>query len=686
MKIRKKILLFVLCISIFAIVTLGIFDFSDLNNLKNSLSTEHENYGNSMYSQNIDDVSQISLGYAQVIATSQGRAVNSKFTDISDEIKFTSDYLSDLYSHKSHANSLYGEIYFSLLPGVSKSDVLIEYSNIKSLQDVIYNITKNTDKTIYYVSESGIIISNNSDVGNEPFVNIDKRERPWYTGAVNSKSLVWSDPYTDVITNKSVITCSIPIYDENDNLKGVLAEDFILSNFSPEIIKSNTDIITYSFVIDKGGNFVFGSEEGKTPSDYLNDEFYSSLIQNINNNENKNGVYSSSGYLTGYSPIENTQWELILVLNYNEILKPANNIKSIIDSSGVTLLNIVENKMFLTFIWYAVILITTVLVVSFVSKKFTKAITTPIDQIKEGAQQIGDGNLNTNINVNTNDELKELSIEFNEMAVNLKTQMKTLEEVTAQKNKIRTELNIAKKIQNSMLPSVFPPFPDIKEIDLFASAKSAKAVGGDFYDFFIIDNDMLAFVIADVSDKGIPAALFMVTTKTLIKSQAQRGLSPKDILETVNNNLCEDNNANMFVTAIVGILNIKTGEITISNAGHNLPLIYRADKSFDWLNLKSNFVLAGIKNVHYSNETLTLYPGDKIFLYTDGITEALNSKNELFSNQRLIDCLNDGSLDSTSTVYDILEHVQNSVKQFTKNSEQSDDMTMLTIDYHGNIN
>lgn len=685
MKIHKKLLLFALCISVSAIAILGIFDFIDLYNLKNSLSAEHTNYGDSIYSQNIDDVSQISMKYAQIIATSQGGAVNSKFTDIADEITFTSDYLSDLYSDKSYSKSLYGEIYLSLLPGINKSDVLIEYNNIKGLQDVIYNITKNNNKTIYYVSESGIIISNNTNLEGESFSNVDKRKRPWYTDAVDSKSLVWSDPYTDLINNQSVVTCSIPIYDENNNLKGVLAEDFILSDFSPEIIKSNADAINYSFVTDKKGNFIFGSEEGKLPSDYLSDEFYSSLTQNIDNNENKSGIYASSEYLTGYSPIESTQWELILVLNYDEIVKPANNIKSIVDSSGVTLLNIIGNKMFLTFLWYLAILISTVVIVSFASKKLTSTITTPIDKIKESAQQISSGNLNTNININTNDELKELSIEFNEMAVNLKTQMKTLEKITAQKNKIYTELRIAKKIQDSMLPNVFPPFPNIKEIDLFASSKSAKAVGGDFYDFFIVGNDMLVFVIADVSDKGIPAALFMVTAKTLIKNQAQQGLSPKDILETVNNSLCEDNDANMFVTAIIGILNTKTGEVTVSNAGHNLPLIYRNSKGFNWLKLKPNFVLAGIKDIPYSNETFVLNPGDKIFLYTDGITEALNNKNEFFSNNRLIGCLNDSSVNASSTVYDVLNHVKEVVKEFTEDSEQSDDMAMLVIDYHGNI-
>lgn len=243
--------------------------------------------------------------------------------------------------------------------------------------------------------------------------------------------------------------------------------------------------------------------------------------------------------------------------------------------------------------------------------------------------------------------------------------------------KTETELNIASKIQQDMLPCIFPAYPDHNEFDIYASMQPAKEVGGDFYDFFLIDDRTLAVVIADVSDKGVPAALFMVIAKTLIKNSALSNKSPKEVFETVNNMLCENNEACMFVTAFLGYLDLPSGRFTYTNAGHNLPLLRSgSERRFDWLNAIPGFVLAGMGGMSYNQHEITLQPGDELFLYTDGVTEALNSKNKMFSEHRLLETANQ-YLDLP--LKEFIVSIKQEIDKFTNGVKQSDDITMLAL-------
>jgi serine phosphatase RsbU (regulator of sigma subunit)/anti-sigma regulatory factor (Ser/Thr protein kinase) len=238
------------------------------------------------------------------------------------------------------------------------------------------------------------------------------------------------------------------------------------------------------------------------------------------------------------------------------------------------------------------------------------------------------------------------------------------------------EMNVAKTIQASALPCVFPPYPNILEFDIYATMKTAKQVGGDFYDFFFIDNDFIAFLIADVSGKGIPAAMFMMTAKTTIRSVASSSNAPADILAKANARLAENNDADMFVTLWLGILDPKTGILTYSNAGHNFPIIKRADKSIEWVRSKPSLVLAAMPEAKYKSFELVLRPGDTLFLYTDGITEAVNPALELYGEKRLEEAI------AKSTGH-FCTDVEKDVMKFSDGAEQADDMTMLTLKYRG---
>ena len=281
------------------------------------------------------------------------------------------------------------------------------------------------------------------------------------------------------------------------------------------------------------------------------------------------------------------------------------------------------------------------------------------------------------VEVHTDDEVQELADSFRYMVGELNEYIHDLRCITAEKERIGAELDVARHIQASMLPCIFPAFPERHEFDIYASMTPAKEVGGDFYDFFLVDDDHLALVMADVSGKGVPAALFMMISKTLIKSAAQSGLSPKAVLEKVNNQLCENNDAEMFVTVWLGILEISTGKLKCANAGHEYPATMHRGGEFELLKDRHGFVLAGMENSRYREYELTLQAGDRLFVYTDGVPEATDKNHVLYGTDRMLEALNEGK---TLPCRQLLELVHRRVDEFVGEADQFDDITMLCIE------
>lgn len=278
------------------------------------------------------------------------------------------------------------------------------------------------------------------------------------------------------------------------------------------------------------------------------------------------------------------------------------------------------------------------------------------------------------------DEMQALSEAFVTMAADLKEYMRDLLAETKEKERISTELSLATEIQANMLPCIFPAFPERTEFDIYAMMHPAKEVGGDFYDFFLIDEDHLALVIADVSGKGVPAALFMVIAKTLIKNQALTGESPAQILRSVNEQLCEGNEAELFVTVWLGIIQISTGKGIAANAGHEHPVIRRKDGKFELVIYRHSPAVAVMEGMNFREHEFELYPGDTLFVYTDGVPEATDSQNKLFGNERMLNALNKNP---DAKPEELLKNVKEEVDLFTKEVPQFDDVTMLGIKYYG---
>ncbi len=282
------------------------------------------------------------------------------------------------------------------------------------------------------------------------------------------------------------------------------------------------------------------------------------------------------------------------------------------------------------------------------------------------------------IKIKSGDEIEILGNSINNMVDDIVRYTNDLKTITAEKERISTELEVAKHIQSSVLPNIFPPFPNRDDINLYAMMRPAKEVGGDFYDFFLIDDGHLAITIADVSGKGVPAALFMMAAKTMIKNAGLAKMSPDEIFYHVNNQLYENNQESMFVTSFMGIVNLKTGDLTFANAGHNPPVIIRKDKSVEWMESKNNFVLAGMKNMKFMKQHFKLNRGDTILLYTDGVTETENKEKQLYSNERLIDFLKNIP-DTYQNPNVLLKEILKDVDNFANGAQQSDDITMLAL-------
>ncbi len=402
--------------------------------------------------------------------------------------------------------------------------------------------------------------------------------------------------------------------------------------------------------------------------DTVNDEFlkvYDSILKG--ETQLHNFMYSRKGYTTSVYPVEDA------------------------DSGVVAIVGVVKNMDLLTsaknsYICQIILIEALIAILSGVVwvVYMRRRIVVPVQQLSEAAlnmvEHLEDGN-SPELVVKHEDELRELADSFATMYREVGAYIAKLETVTAEKERIGAELDVAAKIQSSMLPCVFPAFPNRNEFDIYATMDPAKEVGGDFYDFFMVDADHLAFVVADVSGKGVPAALFMVIGKTLIKDHTGLHDDLGEVFTEVNNILCASNSEEMFITAFEGVLNLKTGELRYVNAGHEIPFLCRKGGVFEPYKVRAGFVLAGMQGIRYRAGSIQLEPGDKVFQYSDGIPEAINSEKAPYGMKRLESVLAKNSEKAPS---ELLPLVKADVDAFVGDADQFDDITMLCIEFKGN--
>lgn len=540
--------------------------------------------------------------------------------------------------------------------------------NLRQIWDPVIRANDKVITSIYAGTQTGAMIAYDKNSfnslpkdGGENYYDFHASE--WYRKSRDRGGVFFTDVYPDAYNMGLMITCAAPFYDAKWNFAGVVAMDILIADLYRAIVDVDLGEEGYAFLVDRAGKIIAPPGQEESGERTVHDVTHS-LADEIMSGR-KGVSLSDSRIYYAYAPIKGTDWKFCVRIPESVILAPVRSMN--------------ERVIFTMLSFLGAFVIIMVLAV-IAARKFSHKITSPIVALEDDVKKISGGNLDYRAEIRTNDEIGDLAESFNSMAASLKDYVKNLAYVTAEKERIGAELNIATQIQADMLPRIFPPFPDRKEFDIYATMNPAKEVGGDFYDFFLIDSNHLAMVMADVSGKGVPAALFMVIAKTLIKNRAQMGGTPSEILAYVNNQLCEGNEAELFVTVWLGILEISTGHVTASNAGHEYPAIYRPGEGYTLFKTKQSPAVATMEGLRFKPSEFTLNPGDNLYLYTDGVAEATNSHEELYGTDRMIEALNGTE---GMTVEEILHTMKKSVDDFTGDAPQFDDITMLSLRYHG---
>lgn len=544
------------------------------------------------------------------------------------------------------------------------------------------------DGTLYCVDDDSS--SKFDDNGN--VIPFPVRERPWYTDAVESGELNFTGVITDTYSGRSCVTCSAPIY-ANGELVGVIGIDLFLDSMQ-DYVEQSMNYGGFLCIVNENGHIVFAPEgngvfevQGEDEAFDLRRSGNNGLAMFINaalssSTEIYEVTINDKDYYAAGSPIPTVGWTVVsfidkastnmtteqMLLEYDRINQEA----------SASFYSREESLKSITILLGLLILLIGIVSTLLLSNRIVKPIESMTQEIIEGGKT---GKLFEMKEVyKTNDEIEVLAESFDELSKKTKEYIEDITQITKENERISTELTLATAIQASMLPHIFPPFPDRSEFDIYAVMDPAREVGGDFYDFFLIDENHLCLVIADVSGKGIPAALFMMISKTILQSCAMLGMSPKGILEKTNEALCSNNQVEMFVTCWIGILDIKSGVLKASNAGHEYPALKRDGGKFELYKDKHGLALGAMEDAVYNEYEIKLNKGDELFVYTDGVPEATNSDEKMFKIERMLDALNSND---TSSSQELLDKVKSSVGDFVKDAEQFDDLTMLGFKYYG---
>ncbi|MBN1345577.1 MAG: SpoIIE family protein phosphatase [Phycisphaerae bacterium] len=496
----------------------------------------------------------------------------------------------------------------------------------------------------------------------------------WYKRPKALNRSVWSEPYYDDGGGNVIMsTYSVPFYrgaGGERRLVGVVTADLSLTWLQEIVAGIHIARTGYGFLISKKGTIVTHPDKQRIMTQTVFEmarQADNERLREIAEEMTKGhaGFASTASLVTGqecwlaYAPLKSTGWSLGVLFPQEELMAPVRELHRtvlIYGGVGLALLSVV------------------VVVIS-------GTITRPIRSLSRAAAEIATGNLDLELpTTRGRDEVGQLTGAFVHMRDSLRQYIADLTATTAAKQRIESELSIARDIQMSMLPKSDQAFDGRTSFEIGAVLEPAKEVGGDLYDFFFIDDDHLCMVIGDVSGKGVPAALFMAATKTLIKTNAHGGAGPDEVFGRVNAELSVGNDSSMFCTAWMGILDVRTGELVLANAGHNPPLLIGAGGEARFIETSSGIALAAFEKAVYPRHTMTLAPGDTILLYTDGVTEALSDRDELFSDRRLAEGV--GAL-SWRSPKELIGGILDEVRRFSRGVPQSDDITMLAVTFRG---
>ena len=496
----------------------------------------------------------------------------------------------------------------------------------------------------------------------------------WYQIPKETKKPSWSEPYfDDGGGNIPMVTFSVPFFQKekrNHHFMGVVTADISLVWLTKIISSMKIYQTGYGFILSANGTFVSHPKKRWIMNETIfsiaearSDTALRSIGKQMIKGQSafvsfSQGPDGENGFLY-FAPIKYSDWSLGIFFPEAELMSDLyalNRQLLFLAAGGLLLLALV--------VWLV-----------------AQTITRPLSELTGVARLMATGNLQIAIpSLQAGGEVGILAKSFEHLKNSLNVHIKGLLEATAAKERMESELNIAGDIQMSLLPKIFPPFPDVPEFEIYAFLQPAREVGGDLYDFYRIDDERVCFVLGDVSGKGVPASLFMAVTMTLIKMTAAGGLPPDKILQEVNAQLSRDNDSCMFVTLFCGILNTSNGEVWYANGGHNPPVLLQNTEKPTFLPGTDGMLLGAMEDITYTMKRLVLAPGESLLLYSDGVTEAMNENEELYSDEHFLEFLEKlGNRSPEATIAAVMQ----SVLAFAGKAPQADDITLMMVRYSG---
>ena len=668
--IRTKVQNMVLMISIVALLITSAVGIVSMMRIQK----DSESALTSQMEQNLDTITR-----------NKATLADSELGKFSGYVQNFADYIHGLYTNPA------GYVNHEVLPpkeenagvfviqrtlrdkAVNVSEVMEEMNLLGNLEQIwapVLLSNKGVITVIYIGTESGFLLGydNQSELSAEGGKDIyyDYSKSEWYNLAKKTGKTSFTNIYMDGYNRGMMITCTTPFYDASGKFAGAVGMDILISDLYREIVALELGKDAYAFLIDGKGNIISPTDldKGEARSIHQDEDITPLVASRILAGETGISLTENRVYYA-YAPVKSTGWKFCVRIPENVILAPVRD---------------VNRNVIITMILFVAAFVVILVIVAVVARSFSDRLTRPILALGRDVQKISNGNLDYRAQIHDNDEIGDLAENFNEMAASLKEYMHDFGVVVAEKERISSELNIATQIQADMLPKILPPYLGHEKFEIYASMNPAKEVGGDFYDFFLIDDDHLGLVMADVSGKGVPAALFMVIAKTLIKNRAQMGGTPGEILADVNDQLCEGNEADLFVTVWLGILELSTGHVIASNAGHEYPAIRRTSGKYELFKTKQSPAVATMDGIRFRESEFTLEHGDSLYIYTDGVPEATNINDELYGTDRMLDKLN---ATIGSGAEEVLSAVRKDVFDFTGDAPQFDDVTMLYLKFTG---
>ena len=704
----RKIALVMISILVVTLLIVGVIFMLTMKNISDVMINTNRDMGNSVTEMTSSSMSDLSQKRLLDMARDKASIADNIFYDFERAVRIIAADATRIYNNpdqyirkkvrppdKDKDGLLTLQVLYSANTKSSDARIVKELGLLGNIGDTLISVNSQFDNiaSTYVATESGFMVqadyisaSKFDEAGS--IMPLEAKERPWYIGARDNEGPYFTPVTRDAHTPRLGIMCGVPVY-RDDKLVAVAGAGMYLDDL--ETIVRNVELggNGHSCIVNRRGQVLFSTYGEGTLAAVPNGVDLRTLGNDLadvatravegNSGVNLIEIDGEMQYLA-YAPLKTVGWSVFVILPQSSVDQPARLLQEDLD-----VLTDQANRNANMLIGHSLVIMVGVFALAGLfalinSMVLSKRVVKPINALTEEVQKIEGDNLDFNWNMNTNDETQILADSFKSLTERMKMYIEDMKIYTAKNERISAELSLAERIQASMLPHDNPPFPDRDEFEITGLMDPAREVGGDFFDYFFIDDDHLCMVIADVSGKGIPGALFMMVSTTILKNTAMMGKSASSVLAQLNEALCSNNEADMFLTVWIGILEISTGKLTASNAGHEYPIIKHPDGNYELYKDRHGLVLGAMQHMKYTEYELDLEPGSKLFVYTDGVPEATNKEEQMFGIDRLLDSLNrDPDASPEQTLTNVIDDVNN----FVQFAEQFDDVTMLFMEYKG---